>query len=211
MEIILKNIGKRYRREWIFKGVDLNIRSGQRYALIGPNGSGKSTFIAVLSGFLSPSKGKIEFSLSGKKIDSDTLYRSVNIAAPYIDLIEEMTLTEAIDFHQKFKALPLGWSTRTFIEECQLQKSKNKQIRHFSSGMKQRVKLALAICSDTPLLLLDEPTTNLDEAGAAWYQALLRTHLNNRTLFVASNVASDYQICEETLSILDFKPNLLVK
>lgn len=205
MTINLQNIGKRYRREWIFKGVNLNIATGQRTAVTGPNGSGKSTLLSVLSGFLSPSKGKISFSLSGKNLDSDNLYQSVSIAAPYIELIEEMTLLEAVHFHQKFKALPSDWTSQYFIERCYLQKSKNKQLRHFSSGMKQRVKLGLAICSSSPLLLLDEPTTNLDEAGAHWYQQLLEEHIAQRTLFIASNVASDYQLCSESLSILDYK------
>lgn len=208
MELKLTNIGKRYRREWIFKGIDHQFHTGQHTAITGPNGAGKSTLIAVLSGFLTPSKGKVQFSLSGKVLAEEESYKQISIAAPYIDLIEEFSLKEAVAFHAKFKPLPPSWSSKDFIDKCELSHTKDKQLRYFSSGMKQRVKLALAICAQSPLLLLDEPTTNLDEKGAEWYQNLITEFKENRTIFVASNVAADFQFCSDSLSILDYKTAL---
>jgi ABC-type multidrug transport system ATPase subunit len=215
--IELKDIGKRFRYEWIFKNITHTFENGKSYAVLGPNGSGKSTLMKILSGHLTPSAGKVTFYNSGKKRDSDTIYHLISYAAPYIDLIEELTLTEIIAFHSKFKPLSKKLSGNTesakinsLIDILNFQKSKDKEIRFFSSGMKQRLKLALAICSESPILLLDEPTTNLDAQGVEWYQNLIKNFIldsptQNRLVIVASNIEHDYLFCGETLDILEYK------
>ncbi len=205
MQITLHQVSKRYRYDWIFKGIDCCFQQAKHYALTGPNGSGKSTLMKVLSGHLSPSKGRLEFVSGEKIIATDEVYKQVSYAAPYIDLIEEFTLLETLQFHQKFKPLKQGMATDDLIELLAFPKAKNKEVRHFSSGMKQRLKLALAFCSDSSLLLLDEPTTNLDKQGVDWYLYLIEKYLGKRTAVVASNVEVDYGFCGEVFSILDYK------
>jgi ABC-type multidrug transport system ATPase subunit len=205
MDLVLNNIGKRYRFDWIFRQVNYHFKEGRKYAILGPNGSGKSTLMKVLSGHLTPSKGNIVFQKNGSKILVDRIYRSVSYAAPYIDVIEELTLEEAINFHIQFKPMLNNLSTADIIALLNFSGSKKKEIRFFSSGMKQRLRLALSICSDTELLLLDEPTTNLDQQGFDWYQELITTYAGDRLVIVASNVEMDYHFCEERLNIMDFK------
>jgi len=205
MEIELREIAKRYRFEWIFKNINYHFQSQHRYAILGNNGTGKSTFLKILSGHLTPSKGKISFTQDGNILDIEQVYQEVAYAAPYIDLIEEFTLKEAIDFHQKFKPFQGGLDTEKMIEILGFQKSIDKEVKFFSSGMKQRLKLALTIGSKTEILLLDEPTTNLDQQGMEWYQQLLDKYANNRLLIIASNVEADYQRCDHFLNIMDFK------
>jgi ABC-2 type transport system ATP-binding protein len=205
MKIELEKIGKRFRGEWIVKNVDMVFEPGQRYAITGPNGSGKSTLLKMMCGFLTPSKGKVHFSQAQQKVSLENAYRQLAYAAPYIELIEELSLSEAIDFHCRFRSLQHGLNTKDLIDLLGFEKSRDKQVRYFSSGMKQRLKLALAICDRTPLLLLDEPTTNLDAQGAEWYADLLARFLGQRTLIVASNVPTDYVICEQVVDILGYK------
>jgi len=201
----LTNIGKRYRFEWIFRQVNRHFEAGKQYAILGPNGSGKSTLLQILSGHLSPSEGSIDFYFSEKKAEREDVFRQVSMAGPYMDVIEEFTLIESLRFHQNFKPYLAGLEAKDLIDILQFSKSKNKEVRFFSSGMKQRLKLVLAICSDTSLLLLDEPTTNLDAQGVAWYRHLIRQYTNDRTLIIASNIKHDYDFCEASLNILDFK------
>jgi ABC-type multidrug transport system ATPase subunit len=206
MQIQLIEAGKRFNFDWIFKNVEYTFDTQQSYAILGPNGSGKSTLMKVIAGHLTPSKGKVVFNINKKNIDIDNVYKQISYAAPYIELIEEFTLTEAIDFHAQFKPFFSDFSTKKIIEELGLQKSKDKQVRHFSSGMKQRLKLALAILSDTSVLLLDEPTTNLDAQGANWYRELLSSFTKNRTVIVATNVEEDYLfISPKVIHIFDYK------
>ena len=205
MKIQLNNIGKRFKYNWIFRKINLSIDQTQGYAIVGPNGSGKSTLMKILSGHLTPSEGKIEFFDATRIIERNDLYRSVSFAAPYIDLIEEFSLEEAIQFHQQFKPFKDGINTQKLIHILNLPTDSDQPIRNFSSGMKQRVKLALAICSESSLLLLDEPTSNLDTQGIDWYLELVDQFVKDTILIVASNVEADYQMCHETIQVTSYK------
>ncbi len=205
-KIVLDNIGKRFRFEWIFKNVSLTFEQGTRYALLGHNGSGKSTLMQIISGFLTPSKGSLTYTEADKAIDLDDFYTKISYAAPYIDLIEEFTLQETIVFHQKFKPFASGFDTKKVIELLNFPSGNtHKQIRYFSSGMKQRLKLALALCSDTPIILLDEPTTNLDAQGVEWYRKLVLELTSDKLFIVASNIPQDYDFCDQQILVEKYK------
>ena len=205
MQINVQQLGKRYRYEWIFRQIDYIFEPSKKYAVTGTNGSGKSTLMRIFSGHLSPTKGKIEFVIHGKPLSKDGVYRYIAYAAPYIELIEELTFVELLRFHQRFKPFMASTSIDDLIDLSGLEKSTHKEVRYFSSGMKQRVKLLLAICTDAPLLLLDEPTTNLDQQGMIWYHQLVEQFMAGRTIIVASNVEEDFSFCENRISILDYK------
>ncbi|OAQ38908.1 ABC transporter ATP-binding protein [Pedobacter psychrophilus] len=206
MKILLEQIGRRFNREWIFKHVDYTFESGKSYAILGINGSGKSTLLQVISGALTSSIGNITYLLENKQIDVEEVYKHFSLAAPYLDLIEEFTLLETLDFHFNFKKRINNLNNNELVDLLDMQKSKNKQLKYFSSGMKQRVKLLLAFCSDTPLLLLDEPTANLDEQGINWYLDLVKSFGgNNRLVIVCSNQAHEYSFCDEQILVADYK------
>ncbi len=203
--ISLQNIGRRYNRDWIFRGMDYTFTSGESYAVLGPNGSGKSTLLQVLNGSLSPSAGNLLYTLNSQPLAVEEVYRQVSLAAPYLELIEEFTLTEMINFHFQFKALRPGITPKEIIELLGLHSSRNKAIRYFSSGMKQRLKLALAFCADTALLMLDEPTSNLDTQGVNWYHGLVKQFAAGRLTIVGSNQEHEYSFCRHHLLITDYK------
>ncbi len=205
MEILLTNIGRRFNRDWIFRNVSYSFKKGSSYAILGRNGSGKSTLLQLIAGSLSQSEGTIEITVEGKKLESEELYQSLSIAAPYLELIEEFTLSEMIDFHFGFKNYIPGLNKEKLLELLDLKTSRNKALKYFSSGMKQRTKLALAICSDTDLLLLDEPASNLDAQAITWYQNLIKDYTENRLVIVCSNQEHEYYFCENQLQISDYK------
>ncbi|MFD2161604.1 ATP-binding cassette domain-containing protein [Paradesertivirga mongoliensis] len=205
MEISLKNIGRRFNRDWIFRGINYNFEQGKSYAILGRNGSGKSTLLQLISGSLSPSEGRITAKAKGKLVDDEDLFASLTIAAPYLELIEEFTLSEMIDFHFRFKSYQAGTDKSNLIDLLELNSSKNKALKYFSSGMKQRTKLGLAICTDTPVLLLDEPTSNLDTQAISWYQKLISDFGRNRLVVVCSNQEHEYQFCENHIQLSDYK------
>jgi len=204
-EISLQNIGRRFNRDWIFRGVDYTFTERNSYAILGPNGSGKSTLLQVLNGSLAPSIGKLKYTFNDAEIEAGEVYQHLSLAAPYLELIEEFTLNEVIDFHFKFKGYKSGIDKNGVIDLLAMQASKNKMIRYFSSGMKQRLKLALAFCSDTPMLMLDEPTSNLDTQGVDWYLSLVQQFAADRLTIICSNQEHEYSFCKERLSISDYK------
>jgi ABC-type multidrug transport system ATPase subunit len=206
MTISLNNTGKRFNREWIFRHLNYQFTSGTHYAITGSNGSGKSTLLQVIAGAVSASEGTISYRpLTGSSEVKDDVYQYVSIAAPYLELIEEMTLQEFLLFHQQFKPFITGLSVEKMIEVIVLTNATHKQIRYFSSGMKQRVKLAQSFFSDTPVLLLDEPTTNLDAEGIALYNHLLQEYCHQRLVIISSNDEAEYQTCGAILKIGDYK------
>lgn len=205
MQIILENIGRRFNRDWIFKNMNYTFESGGSYAILGANGSGKSTFLQVLSGSLAPSSGKLSYLSEGRTIDVEIVFEQLAMAAPYLELIEEFTLEEMVDFHFCFKRFRSGMDKKAVIELLGMNANKGKLIRYFSSGMKQRAKLALAFCSDTPILLLDEPTSNLDAQGVAWYLDLIATFAKNRLTVICSNQQHEFEFCEHQINIQDYK------
>lgn len=206
MTITLQNISKRFNYDWIFRNINGEFEAGKKYAVTGANGSGKSTLLKIFSGSLTPSEGKIIFSQNGKHITADEVYKHVSYAAPYIELIEEFTLQEILQFHFRFKEYMPGMHQQNVFELLELPKQKHKLLRDFSSGMKQRVKLVLALLSNAPVVLLDEPTTNLDATSVDWYLGLIKKYTQNKLLLIASNMQREYAFCDEVLDIIQYKP-----
>lgn len=204
MKISLNNVGRRFNKEWIFRGVSGEFSSGNSYAILGPNGSGKSTLLSVLTGSLTPSEGEISF-FESKEIPVENIYKYISLAAPYLELVETFTLKEIIDFHFKFKNFAPNVNSKQLISILGLEKAAHKEIKYFSSGMKQRTKLALACCTNSPILFLDEPTSNLDVQGINWYRELIENFTKDRLTIIGSNQISEYEFCTEQLQITDFK------
>ena len=205
MKIVLQNIGRRFNRDWIFRNIDYTFNGNETYAILGPNGSGKSTLLQVLNGSLAPSTGTIQYSSGDSSIEADHVFKQLSLAAPYLELIEEFTLDEMTDFHFKFKAYRQGMDKESVIGLLNLEGGRHKLIRYFSSGMKQRLKLVLAFCSDTPMLMLDEPTSNLDTQGVDWYLSLVQQFAADRLTIICSNQQHEYSFCKHQLNISDYK------
>jgi len=204
MKIDLQNAGRRFNQEWIFRNFNYQFFSSGKYAILGPNGSGKSTLISVILGSLAPSEGVIMYA-DNIEIPVEKIYTYISFAAPYLDLVEEFTLQETIEFHFQFKGFYPGLSAADLLSILGLAKSQDKALKYFSSGMKQRTKLALACCTDSPLLLLDEPTSNLDKQGIEWYHSLIRDFAAKKLVIVGSNQENEYSFCDNLISITDYK------
>jgi ABC-type multidrug transport system ATPase subunit len=221
MKVSLTDAGKRFNRDWIFRHLNYTFEGAGSYAIMGPNGSGKSTLLQILSGAMQASEGSIQFAVGNwqsavssreQEADSRTglvtieaVFNYVSICAPYLEVVEEMTLKEFLNFHSHFKPLLPSATADKIISIIGLDNAVDKQIRYYSSGMKQRVKLAQAIFSDTPFLLLDEPCTNLDEAGVNLYHQLISEFGKNRLVIVSSNDEVEYSFCQERINIVDYK------
>lgn len=205
--ILLEESGKRFNRDWIFRNISYAFQTGKAYAITGPNGSGKSTLLQAIAGSLYLSTGKVIYhdGTSASGLEPEHFFKYLSIAAPYLELIEEMTAREMLAFHNHFKPLIKDISIDEILTLIGLEKSMDKQIRFFSSGMKQRLKLAQAVFTDAPVLLLDEPCTNLDKPGYALYHTLIQNYCMHKLIIVSSNDAHEMDFCQEKLDILDYK------
>jgi len=205
MKITLTDAGKRFNSDWIFRHLSYEFSTGHSYAITGPNGSGKSTLLQVIAGAIALSEGKIRYGTASAEYAGDQAYRYISLTAPYMELVEEMTLREFLRFHEVFKPFLPSISIDRIIHLVQLEGSAHKQIRLFSSGMKQRAKLAQALFSSTPVVLLDEPCTNLDAEGIALYNELIGEFAKDRMVIVSSNDHQEYSFCEMNIEMADWK------
>jgi ABC-type multidrug transport system ATPase subunit len=202
MDVSLHAAGKRFNQDWIFRKLDLELRQGDSLAVLGGNGSGKSTLLRVISGIMGISEGAIAYQSEGVSIAPEAVYRDVSIAAPYLELPGLYTLEESLEFHFRFKKPKQGMKLESMLERSGLAAHRKKFVYHFSSGMKQRLKLCLAFFSDTSLLLLDEPLSNLDSSAIDWYREILPEFSNDRTLVVCSNHDTrEFELCQSVLEI----------
>lgn len=204
-KIQLEKATKRFQYEWIFKNLDLTLESGESLAVTGSNGSGKSTLLKCISGAIPLTSGKINYINKNQSIPESDWFSYLSIAAPYMELPEEFNLEELLKFHFKFKNMLPDFTLGKIISTLYLEQHSKKPIAQFSSGMKQRVKLGIALFSDVPLIFLDEPTSNLDKKGIQWYQDLMDRYKSNRTIFVCSNEPREYEFCEQKIKLEDYK------
>ena len=204
--INVTNAGKKFGREWIFRKVDLRIGPGEKVVILGLNGSGKSTLLQALTGYLSLNEGTVTYSDTDTILSADNMYKSISLASPYLELVEDFSLREQIEHVSLFKPFLKQLSIEQVIELSGLSAHHSKFIRLFSSGMKQRLKLTLAILADTPVLFLDEPTTNLDATVVSWYKELIADYAMHKTIVVCSNsIKEEYGFCDRTLIMEDYK------
>ncbi|MCF8277526.1 MAG: ATP-binding cassette domain-containing protein [Flavobacteriales bacterium] len=206
LQISLQNVGKRYNHEWIFRGVNHTFKQNEHTVILGPNGSGKSTLLQVILGSTVASEGELLFTVDGKGFKVEESLGLFSLATPYLELVEEFTLIEMLEFHQKMKPFKKGLTIDAIIDKLYLTDSKTKAIKYYSSGMKQRVKLGLALLSDTPFVLLDEPTSNLDAKAIEWYKQLVEENKQDRIILVCSNDQKDeFSFCGKQVDIADYK------
>ena len=197
MEVVLDHISKRYLHQKVIRDLNFRFENGKRYAIRGPNGSGKSTLLKIISGYLSPSSGKITYYTDGEAVSREYVFHKVGIVSVESELIEEFTLSELLRFQSRFKPWLDGMNEGDILELSGLRVAADKKLAEFSSGMKQRVKLICGILGNASLLLLDEPGTNLDNASRRWYREFLDKWARDRTVVIASNQEEDFVNCGE--------------
>ncbi len=205
IRITTQELGKRFNREWIFRNMAFNFTSGNTYAITGPNGSGKSTLLHVLWGQVPASTGTIQYTQGGSEISIEQIHQHISIATPYMDLIDEFTLLEQLQFHFKLKRSRGDMSLENMLDRMNLVHAKDKYISNFSSGMRQRLKLALAFFTEADIIFLDEPGTNLDSQAFAWYLKELQSLPKTALIFIASNQPAEYSDNAIVLDVANYK------
>ncbi|MBO6515464.1 MAG: ABC transporter ATP-binding protein [Bacteroidia bacterium] len=206
IEIAVEGVSKRFKKDWIFRGVEHRFAQGSKTAVLGRNGSGKSTFLKLLTGYVGLSEGLVQWTLNDEALDMAKWHHHFSYCAPYLELIEEYSLEESLRFHFDLKPLRKEITLASVLEDSGLAAHMKKPVGLFSSGMKQRLKLILALCSDVDVYFLDEPCSNLDEAGIAWYQTMVESVSQDKSLIVASNSKVEYYFCDQQIDIQGYRP-----
>ena len=188
MIIKFENVSKKFGAKKVIKNFSKSFKR-KKYAIVGDNGSGKSTLLQLISNLMTPSDGKIIYSLDDIKIDKELFIKKIIFSAPYQKLVEELTVKEFLIFHYKFRDYiknPL-----TILSEFGLENFKNTQIKNLSSGAEQKLKLLISFNTKADFILLDEPTTNLDRKGITIYTKTIKKYSKDRGIIIATNREKD--------------------
>ena len=201
MEISLDKVSKRFNQDWLFKDLTFRFSCPGSYAITGPNGSGKTTLMKIIAGMVPTTEGNIQFTIGNGSVDPDSYYQHLSYAAPYMELPEELSLKEFLKFHYSLKTKPDEISISGIASQSGLIKALDKPLHTFSSGMKQRVKLAISFFCACPVLMFDEPTTNLDRAGTDWYLQEIDRLKPQKLILISSNQVHEYDFCDQLIQL----------
>jgi len=205
-KLVLEKAGKKFRKEWIFRNLDYSFEENKSYVILGPNGSGKSTLLKLCASYITPTEGLVKYIENENEISQDFIHQHITMATPYMELPEEFTPLEILDFHLGFKTFYNSMSKSEFLELVNLVDAKDKPLNKFSSGMKQRFKIGLAIVSKSDMLFLDEPVINLDAAGISLYRNLITEFNKDRIIIICSNnIEAEFDFCDSQINVEHFK------
>lgn len=208
IQLIVKNLKKTFNRRLVFDKLSFEVRAGERLVITGKNGSGKSTLIKILAGVMNESSGSFEYIFDGGKIDREDIYKIIGLVSPYLVLYDEFSAFENLKLFAKIRNLKIDDDRiNQILEKAGLFNRRNDLVRTYSSGMKQRVKYASAILHDPLVLLLDEPTSNLDIEGKDFVDELVQNFRKDGIVVVATNETQDFKYGQRIINLDDYKNN----
>ncbi|MCU0427650.1 MAG: ABC transporter ATP-binding protein [Candidatus Kapabacteria bacterium] len=206
LSLTAENLTQRFNQRLVWRDISFQVQSGEIWGITGKNGSGKTTLLRALCGLLTPSGGKVSLHYDGKECETEEIVRYCGFVAPYLTLYEEFTPLELCSSLAAMRGTAFDLeNTLLLMEHFSIESRRNDILRGFSSGMKQRIKYVLAFLFHPPLLVLDEPMTNLDEAGMSAVEMLIkRHHSQGGACIIATNDARDLALCTNQLAVTTF-------
>lgn len=202
-----ENLGQYYGRLLLFRHLSFTLDETQTMAVTGANGAGKSTLLQILAGVLTPKAGQVHLDIDGEDVARRSHSRRVGLVAPYLGLYDTFTARENLRFLAQVRSLPDGnRRVERMLDLVGLAKRADDRVATFSSGMRQRVKYGAALLADPAVLLLDEPSANLDSAGRQMVASIIERQRNRDGLvIVATNRADEADRHDRTVRIEDYR------
>lgn len=199
--ISVTGLTKRFARRRVIDDVNLQAQSGEVVGIIGANGSGKSTLVKMIAGLVRPDAGSVNLTIDTAPIDASLVREHCGLVAPYLELYDEFTPIELLRLHAQLHGKHIDDSyVNSLLELVQLSSSSTRIVRGFSSGMRQRVAIALAVSLTPALLLLDEPGVTLDEAGrSALAQCIDIARQHGSIILLATNDDRERSLCDRVV------------
>jgi len=207
-KLTLENLVKYFGRRLVFSEINNVFTSGNAYGISGPNGSGKSTLVKIVANIISPTRGKVIHQLNDDIIIPEKLHDYIGFVAPYLFLYDEFTAEENLFHFSNIRGIKYDKERADYLlSKLNLFDRKDDIVRGYSSGMKQRLKFIFTLLHRPRCIILDEPTSNLDNDGKDRVYELIREEAKSNLVIIASNEESDLKLCKETINIENYKLN----
>lgn len=194
MKLSVEKISKNFGRKKILRDISFELFSGKSAAVVGPNGSGKTTLLRVICGLIRPSQGEIRYIENNHPIPQKIFYKTMGLVGPYLELYEELTASENLLFFARMKRIQNAPAKISFLmDRLNLTGNEDEQVKNYSSGMRQRLKYVFALIGEPEILILDEPTSNLDKDGIDRVYDIMSEQKKTKILLLATNEQTDLQ------------------
>jgi heme exporter protein A len=201
-ESLRKNFGRRL----IFEDLDFSYSDKGIFGIAGANGSGKSTLVKIIAGLLSPSSGKIVHSSGGKEIIAEKLHNHLGFVSPYLVMYDEFSAHENLKFISEIRGVKFDEDRSNWLlEQFGIFSRRHDAVKAYSSGMKQRLKFVFALLHSPSLVILDEPTSNLDASGKDTVYRIVQLESADKIILIASNEENDLALCSSVIEMENFK------
>lgn len=200
--LVASRLGKRYGARIVFKNLDFEVKSGSVAAVLGANGAGKSTLLRIIAGLLRPDAGEIKVCSPKSEISGAKLREICGLSAPDAPLYRELTCLENLEFFAQARGVDSQENALlSHLEKFALRQRRHDFAGDLSSGLRARLQLAVATLHAPPLLLLDEPSANLDDAGRALIKRVLDEQKARGLALVATNDSRDLELCDARIAV----------
>jgi len=204
--LVAESVNKTFGRRLIFRDINFKLNSSTIFGISGPNGSGKSTLVKIIANIISPSSGKLVHSINGKEIKPEKLHNHIGLVSPYLVLYDEFTAYENLNYFSEIRGISFNKErVDDLLNKFLLFNRKDDLVKTYSSGMKQRLKFIFALMHSPQLIILDEPTSNLDDEGKEVVYQLVKEEGSRNVVIVASNEKTDLNLCTNKIDLNDYK------
>lgn len=207
--LLVENLTKKFESKNALNGLSFQVKPGVITGLLGPNGAGKTTTMRILSGFLQPTSGRLQYKNFRIPGDTEKIQSLLGYLPESAALYPDMLVKEYLSYIASIRGVPesqLETKISKMVELCELSSHLNVPISFLSKGFKQRVALAGTLVHDPELIILDEPTSGLDPNQISHIRALIKSLSENRTLILSTHILQEVEdICDEVLIINDGK------
>lgn len=204
LSLELENISKRFGERQVFENINLKLESPVSLAVIGPNGCGKTTLLKIICGLIRPSRGRVTIKQNGQEVKKEGQQAFFSIVAADIELYEELTALENLGFISRLRdSKPSEIELNQKLVQVGLKGRENEPVGSFSSGMKQRLKYAVALSSSPKILVLDEPSSNLDEEGVFLMEKIIEEQKESGMVILATNDIKETQYAQQTYKLVN--------
>ncbi|MGD1045836.1 MAG: ABC transporter ATP-binding protein [Bacteroidota bacterium] len=203
ISIIVNGLSKDFNRNAIFKDISFSLSSPASLSITGRNGAGKSTLSKILAGILSSTRGSITYSVHEKQVGIEEFKHHIGFVSPYLNLYDEFTALENLQFLSRIRTTTQqnGRRIEELLMRVGLWNRRDDRVSTFSSGMKQRLKYAFALLHNPAVLILDEPTSNLDAEGIEVIKQIMLEQKKTNILIIATNNKEEANWCDQQIQV----------
>ncbi len=204
ISIKANRLSKKFNKLTVFSDLKFSVSTAGSLAVTGDNGSGKSTLLEIIAGIIKPTSGEMLYIKNSNETVVSEIQPGIGFSSLKINPYAELTALENIQFAYKYnineyKNNDFEESAKSFLDKFSLYNDRNKIVKYYSSGMKQRLRIIFALMHDPHVIILDEPGSNLDNSGKDAVYSYMESVKDKKLIIIATNDKNEADFCNDRI------------